>query len=592
MLTPDRTPTSAVDTVVIGGGLAGLVAANHLADSGTTVTVIEARSAVGGRASTTERDGFLVNEGPHALYRGGVGAAALGELGIEAAGGMPSVTKSYGLSNGRVSCLPASFMTLLRTKLVPLSLKPKLAITMAGLSKVEPSELATTTVTQWIEATTANPEMRSLLHALSRLATYSHAPELLSAEIAVRQIQMAMKDNVLYLDGGWQQLVTALANRAAAAGATITTGVKVTAIGSVQNGWVVETDGGQIAAQAVIAAAGGPEQAESWFGLGPGKLTRAAGPKVQAAVLDVLLKRLPERRFVLGIDEPVYFSHQLAAPVVDIEAAPTGSGFWLVAADGGVFAFGTAAFHGSAAGLSLRAPIAGMAATIDGNGYWLTFADGGVFSFGSAQFHGGATGIDLVGPIVGIATTPDGGGYWLAGSDGGVFSYGSAPFFGSAFEGGQTSEVTGVAVPSADSGYWLVTERGLVPTFGPPVLFAAAGRGTAGVVVDVAATPDGGYVIAVDPGDLFERFVASLSPGREETWNRIAHCESTGRWDINTGNGYYGGIQFKLSSWRAVGGQGWPHEATREEQIFRGELLLEIQGWRAWPTCSRKLGLR
>ena len=284
--------------------------------------------------------------------------------------------------------------------------------------------------------------------------------------------------------------------------------------------------------------------------------------------------------------------YQLAAPIVDIEALPSGGGYWLVAGDGGVFAFGGAEFYGSAAGLNLGAPVVGMASTIDGGGYWLTSADGGVFTYGSAQFHGSASDLDLVGPIVGIAATQDGAGYWLAASDGGVFSYGSAPFHGSAFKGNQTSEITGVAVPSFASGYWLVSENGLVPTFGPPVLFAAEGRGTTGVVVDVAATSDGGYVIAVDPLDEFQKFVANLPPGREAIWDRIAHCESTTRWDINTGNGYYGGIQFKLSSWQAVGGTGWPHEASREEQIYRGELLLAIQGWRAWPTCSRRLGLR
>ena len=75
-------------------------------------------------------------------------------------------------------------------------------------------------------------------------------------------------------------------------------------------------------------------------------------------------------------------------------------------------------------------------------------------------------------------------------------------------------------------------------------------------------------------------------------WDQIAQCESGGNWSINTGNGYYGGVQFSLSSWRAVGGTGYPHEHTRAEQIKRADMLLAIQGWGAWPTCSRKLGLR
>ena len=75
-------------------------------------------------------------------------------------------------------------------------------------------------------------------------------------------------------------------------------------------------------------------------------------------------------------------------------------------------------------------------------------------------------------------------------------------------------------------------------------------------------------------------------------WDRLAACESGGNWSINTGNGYYGGLQFSLSSWRAVGGSGYPHRAGRAEQIRRGRRLKARQGWGAWPSCSSRLGLR
>lgn len=67
--------------------------------------------------------------------------------------------------------------------------------------------------------------------------------------------------------------------------------------------------------------------------------------------------------------------------------------------------------------------------------------------------------------------------------------------------------------------------------------------------------------------------------------NRLAWCESTGRWHANTGNGFYGGLQFTLGSWRAVGGKGMPHHATRTEQMYRGVRLLKVQGPGAWPGC-------
>ena len=77
-----------------------------------------------------------------------------------------------------------------------------------------------------------------------------------------------------------------------------------------------------------------------------------------------------------------------------------------------------------------------------------------------------------------------------------------------------------------------------------------------------------------------------------ETWERLAQCESGGNWAINTGNGYYGGLQFSLSSWRLVGGQGYPHQNSKWEQIYRAELLHDRQGWGAWPACSDRLGYR
>jgi len=89
------------------------------------------------------------------------------------------------------------------------------------------------------------------------------------------------------------------------------------------------------------------------------------------------------------------------------------------------------------------------------------------------------------------------------------------------------------------------------------------------------------------------RATASAAPvASGSVWDRLAQCESGGNWRINTGNGYYGGLQFSLSSWRAVGGSGLPSDASREEQIARGEMLKARQGWGAWPACTAKLGIR
>jgi Transglycosylase-like domain/LysM domain len=75
-------------------------------------------------------------------------------------------------------------------------------------------------------------------------------------------------------------------------------------------------------------------------------------------------------------------------------------------------------------------------------------------------------------------------------------------------------------------------------------------------------------------------------------WDRLAQCESGGNWATNTGNGYSGGLQFSPGTWRANGGSGSPHSASRAEQIRVAERVLASQGWGAWPSCSARLGLR
>jgi hypothetical protein len=71
-------------------------------------------------------------------------------------------------------------------------------------------------------------------------------------------------------------------------------------------------------------------------------------------------------------------------------------------------------------------------------------------------------------------------------------------------------------------------------------------------------------------------------------WDAVARCESGGNWSINTGNGYYGGLQFTLGTWGANGGSGSPHQASREEQIRVAENVRRTQGMGAWPACGRR----
>jgi hypothetical protein len=80
---------------------------------------------------------------------------------------------------------------------------------------------------------------------------------------------------------------------------------------------------------------------------------------------------------------------------------------------------------------------------------------------------------------------------------------------------------------------------------------------------------------------------AQAAPIRK--WDRIAHCESGGRWHIATGNGYFGGLQISKSTWDGYGGRKfarYPHGATKREQIRVAERIQNGQGWGAWPSCS------
>jgi Transglycosylase-like domain len=89
---------------------------------------------------------------------------------------------------------------------------------------------------------------------------------------------------------------------------------------------------------------------------------------------------------------------------------------------------------------------------------------------------------------------------------------------------------------------------------------------------------------------------ACYDAGAERSvWDDLAQCEAGGNWGANTGNGYYGGLQFGSTAWISNGGEEFAPRAdmaSREQQIVVGERLHAAAGWSPWPSCSRKLGLR
>ena len=182
----------------------------------------------------------------------------------------------------------------------------------------------------------------------------------------------------------------------------------------------------------------------------------------------------------------------------------TPQGYWMVARDGGIFAFGTAQFAGSTGGLNLNAPIVGMVTDQVTGGYWFVASDGGIFSF-NAPFLGSMGGQHLNAPIVGMAATPTGAGYWLVARDGGIFSYGNARFLGSM--GGQhlNAPIVGMAASADGGGYWFVASDGGIFSFGDSVFQGSmGGRPLNAPIVGMATDPQtGGYWFVASDGGIF-----------------------------------------------------------------------------------------
>ncbi len=208
-------------------------------------------------------------------------------------------------------------------------------------------------------------------------------------------------------------------------------------------------------------------------------------------------------------------SMKLNQPIVGMAGAPQGQGYWLVAADGGIFTFGDVGYYGSTGSMHLNQNVVGMAATPDGKGYWLVAADGGIFTFGDAGYYGSTGAMKLNEPIVGMAATPDGKGYWLVAADGGIFTFGDAGYYGSTGDTHLNQPIVGMAVTPDGKGYWLVAADGGIFTFGDAGYYGSAPASGVDVRDIVAITPSSngqGYWIAGSDGAVHP-FGGAVSEG-------------------------------------------------------------------------------
>ncbi len=206
----------------------------------------------------------------------------------------------------------------------------------------------------------------------------------------------------------------------------------------------------------------------------------------------------------------------LQRPVVGIVPTRDDEGYWLDASDGGVFSFGDTEFYGSIPGLglhpadsglpnSLNAPIVGMVPSNDDGGYFMVASDGGVFAFGDAQFEGSCPGIGgCLG--AGVAVMPDasGNGYWLVTSSGYVYAFGDAPNYGQ--PGPQSVPVMSAVRTPDGGGYWILFANGAVATYGDAGNYGAIAGQTGGLNPSSAifTTWDGGgYWVATANGTVY-----------------------------------------------------------------------------------------
>ena len=315
-----------VDLVVVGGGLAGLVAATTAAREGRTVVLLDAR-VVGGRARSTDRRGFRFNQGAHALYDDGEARPILLDLGVELTGRSPKVKDGGLWYRGRTHLFPAGPTGLMRTSALSAKGKVAAAKLLAQAPRIDASAHRHLTYDEWLHQRRLPADARDLVVAITRIATYAHSPGLMSADAAVGQLQRALV-GVTYLDGGWQGIVDQLADAARAAGVDIREHRPAQHVGAGDAGWQVDTADGPIVAANVLLAGMGPVEAASLLGSVPDELGWGSiGPVMRASCLDLGVSRPASHAVLFAVEDPLYLStHTPPARLVSDEVAEAGGG--------------------------------------------------------------------------------------------------------------------------------------------------------------------------------------------------------------------------------------------------------------------------
>jgi phytoene dehydrogenase-like protein len=289
------------DVIVIGGGLAGLSAAATASRAGARAVVLEAHQP-GGRARTVEREGFILNMGAHALYNTGPGSKVLRSLGVTPDGAPPPLRRYRAMTAGVQHLLPTDPASLLRTRAVSARGKVQLAKVLVRVPRIKPETLGHTPVADWLASCRLRPDAEAVLRALIRLSTYTADVDEFSADAAISQLQAAA-GGVVYLHGGWHQLIDALAAKV-----EVLTGAEVTGIEPAGARVEVRTRDATMVADQVVVATGGPASVRRLLPADPG--WGDLGPPLTAACLDLGVRRVPDPGYVLSLDDPLYATVQ------------------------------------------------------------------------------------------------------------------------------------------------------------------------------------------------------------------------------------------------------------------------------------------
>ncbi|HET9058501.1 MAG TPA: FAD-dependent oxidoreductase [Acidimicrobiales bacterium] len=300
------------DVAVIGAGLAGLVSAITAAREGASVVLIDARSP-GGRARSDQRSGYTFNQGPHALYRAGAGAAVLQRLGLSYSGAPPHTrVAGYYEASWHLGVMPTSGLSLLRSDLAGGADKIRLGRLLTTIGRLDPSSLGGQSAQAWIRSRHLGEGGSAVLSALVRVATYAGDLRSISADAAVSQLQLVLRGNVIYLDGGWQTLVDGLLAMAKSGGARVITGARISPLGRApapapagHRSWSISSPTMNVHAAAVVIAVGSSRAAAA---LVPGEPNWDLCQPVTAACLDLGLRKPPTTRVAFGLDQPLYLS--------------------------------------------------------------------------------------------------------------------------------------------------------------------------------------------------------------------------------------------------------------------------------------------